>query len=66
MIYPYICDECKEGFSLFMPLNTYLLKKEKVICPNCSSTKTRRTYESTPIIFKGEGFTKSIIGGSDE
>ena len=66
MIYPYKCTDCSELFSFYMPINTYLLKKEKVVCPYCFSIKTQRVFEPTPVIFKGEGFTKSAKDGGNE
>lgn len=39
--YTYYCGKCKNKFELFSYIKDY---KESPTCPNCSSTKTERSY----------------------
>lgn len=62
MKYTFIC-ECKAKFEKELSVSEYSKQKE-FRCPKCGSISTSRVYNSTAVIFKGSGFTKSIV--SDE
>jgi len=59
MIYLFICKDCNYRFTKEMSLTQYTATSI-YFCPKCMSINTRRTYHDIPIIFNGEGFTKTV------
>lgn len=60
MIYTFICIDCKKKFAEEIPMDRYSTFTT-ILCPTCYSSRVKRTYiQSIPVIFKGEGFTKSV------
>jgi len=44
-LYSYVCKKCHVNFDKAMTLKEYE-KKRKMVCPNCKSRATKRTYLS--------------------
>lgn len=55
-IYEFVCTDCGTKFSMSC---TYDIALSYNGCPFCKSTRTKRVYNSIPIIFKGKGFYKN-------
>lgn len=55
-IYRYKCKYCKYCFEEFTSFE--IVVKEFIPCPMCRGY-AKKLFESVPIIFKGDGFTKS-------
>ena len=53
--YSYKCLDCKEKFDEEMDKDS----KRTPPCPNCDSKNTKKIITSHPVIFNGDGFTKS-------
>jgi len=45
--YTFICNCCDDGFEIFATIGEYdkLVKKKKIICPNCKSDEVSRDYQ---------------------
>lgn len=59
MIYLFKCKDCGHKFSKELTYDEYMTQTIHA-CPSCHSFNTKRTYIEIPVIFKGEGFTKSV------
>lgn len=57
MIYLYRCNQCKHEFEKNVPFHQK--RKPRVRCPHCKGTVRKIISYPTPIIFKGDGFTKA-------
>lgn len=56
MIYSYVCKECGKYFELSMSVGEY--NSTDKVCPFCTSSLVRRTYQAATVIYNGDGFTK--------
>jgi putative FmdB family regulatory protein len=64
-VYTMKCDDCGKDFEKYLTFKDAENRNKKgyMPCPSCGSKNTRRTIRrSIPVIYKGEGFTKSNGG----
>lgn len=55
-VYDFVCKNCGERFSVEKSFTDD--NKEK--CPSCHSKQVKKLISAPAVIFKGEGFTKSV------
>ena len=55
--YEYHCKHCKKDFEI--TIMSYF-EKYQMACPSCGSVNIQKKLNKPYIIFKGDGFTKSV------
>lgn len=59
--YDFRCDNCSAEFEKFLAFDDVNQNphRAKTKCPKCQSARTHRIIKNpTPVVYKGEGFTK--------
>lgn len=59
MIYTYVCKDCKKYFELSLSVKDY--NTHDKVCPLCTSSNVKRTYQPATVIYNGDGFTKQSV-----